>query len=79
MIKSLSWIAVSFAFGLLAQVETGLWEKSAWVIMCVTFLTGLAYLGKWVRRLVQDGDTNSKAEIERLRAEIAELRKKKND
>ena len=68
MVKSISWIAVSFVFGLLAQIETGIWEKSAWVIMCATFLTGVTYLGQWVRKLLLD-------EIERLRAEVAELKK----
>jgi len=75
MTKVITMFVAASVFGLLAQIEDSMWEKSAWVIMCVTFLSGLAYMGKWIQKLVKDGSDGHELEIARLRAELDEIRK----
>ena len=74
--KSLTLFSAASLVGLLAQVDAGIWEKSAWLIMCSLFLAGLTTLWRTNQQMQQDRKNTDAAEIQRLRAENTELRRK---
>lgn len=78
---SLIWIyagagAVSLSAGLLAQIDASLWEKSAWVIMCSLFLTGLGILWRVNQKIIDNREKEYIEEIKWLRGANEKLSEK---
>lgn len=78
---SLIWLyagagVVSLSAGLMAQIDASLWEKSAWVIMCSLFLTGLGILWRVNQKIIDNREKEYIEEIRWLREANSKLSNK---
>ena len=73
--KSITLFSAASIVGLIAQIDTSIWEKSAWVIMCSLFLAGLTTLWRTNQKILNDRNIADSLELVKLREENISLRR----